>query len=723
MEKIASTRNKNKKHKFLKSTRYNKNEISKSSNLTVNSFINKKIDYSKDSTDIVKRDFLNTIKVNPKLIKTKLDYNYLRNIVRPEYKTHNNKKIYIKNCRLKDIPIYTNYLIKYKTKKNVENSRTTFKKNSKINRINKNRTVRLNYLSSNKKTSNNKLDSKTRGDLLKKIEKSKESQKDINYKSEDRTTFSELLEISLGDSTIEINVPKISEEFVFNSNHAPDRKSVIPVPRKNILLGKIRNIQEKNGNFGTEENKKTIKHHITDFNCYKKKGKFDKKINNYLDKKSKDKKDGVTIKNITYNYLFNENSNDNDNEHDNILKNYNSYNNKNLIDVNNNLNNNDELFRFSNISSYNNNDLRYINDKNKNKNETNIPFYNRNSCNSIIINPKIEKIEEDENHILNDFLIDDDFEKEIMINDKNELKNINNDLAFIPCMNCEKMVKVEEIDKHSNNCFKIYEEIKSEDSNNNYISLIENKLKKIYEFLNNIEKGKINIDNELNEYLDFVLMMKRYIEQILGIKIINSLAIEELSEINNIFNKLMEKYASSKNIFTLISRIKILLEEKKKYFIEKNRTKEDIKVKSKKKISHGLPDNKIFRHTMNLPSKDQFCLLGEENSVDQAISENETTEFFEKMEKILDDKKEYNLDNFVNEAKNKRLFLMEILKVKFQKINNNQNENIIPPLMIWKEAMKNNIKMNNWSKFIFDELNNPNKYLRMLEKNKENKYK
>ena len=126
---------------------------------------------------------------------------------------------------------------------------------------------------------------------------------------------------------------------------------------------------------------------------------------------------------------------------------------------------------------------------------------------------------------------------------------------------------------------------------------------------------------------------------------------------------------------------------------------------------------------MNLPSCDQFCLLGEENSVDQAISENETTEFFEKMEKILDDKKEYNLDNFVNEAKNKRLFLMEVLKVKFQKINNNQTENIIPPLMIWKEAMKNNIKMNNWSKFIFDELNNPNKYLRMLEKNKENKYK
>ena len=70
--------------------------------------------------------------------------------------------------------------------------------------------------------------------------------------------------------------------------------------------------------------------------------------------------------------------------------------------------------------------------------------------------------------------------------------------------------------------------------------------------------------------------------------------------------------------------------------------------------------------------------------------------------------KEYNLDNYVNEVKNKRLFLMEVLKVKYQKINNNNTENKIPPLMIWKEAMKKKVKMNNWSKFIFDELNNPN---------------
>ena len=70
----------------------------------------------------------------------------------------------------------------------------------------------------------------------------------------------------------------------------------------------------------------------------------------------------------------------------------------------------------------------------------------------------------------------------------------------------------------------------------------------------------------------------------------------------------------------------------------------------------------------------------------------------------------------INDAKNKRLFLMEVLKVKFQKINENKNEDLIQPEMIWKEAVKKNIEMQNWAQFIFNELNNPNKYLKMLQK-------
>jgi hypothetical protein len=62
---------------------------------------------------------------------------------------------------------------------------------------------------------------------------------------------------------------------------------------------------------------------------------------------------------------------------------------------------------------------------------------------------------------------------------------------------------------------------------------------------------------------------------------------------------------------------------------------------------------------------------------------------------------------------------MEVLKVKYQKISENKLENLIPPILIWKEAMKKNIKMKNWTKFIFEELNNPDKYLNLREKIKD----
>ena len=709
MEEIINLKNKN-KNKMQKFPQSKYIEMSKSSNITINSFINKKNDYSKDSTDMISREFLNSIKINPKSTKNKIDTIKIRKTLKPAFKTQNSKKIYIKIQQIEDLPIYNNTVKNIRNnsriEKNIISSKTTLKN---MNKKNNNKRIRLKCLSSKKKKICSRYNYKTTA-LLKKNEKSKEYIKDIRNKSENRTINSEVLDISFGDSSIEINKPKKSEIQAFFINPPPGRKSTIPFPTKKCSHGKIKDIEENNNDYRNEIKNKKFIHNIIEYNCQKKNAKS----KTFIDK-SKDKNDVEATKKISF---INNQFHEKDHELDSYFKNYNS---------NNNINNNNyELFRFSNISSYNNNDLFYIN--NKNKYDSNNPINSKNNIHSIVINPKIEKIEEDESHILNDFLIDDNFENEIMINDKNELKNINNDLASIPCMNCGKMVNVDEIDRHSNNCFKMKEEIKTQDSNNNYISNIDNKLKKIYEYLNNIEKGKININNELNEYLDFISMMKKYIEKIMSIKIINSLAIEELSEINNIFNKLMEKYFNSKNIFALISRIKVLLEEKKKLFMAKNITKIEIISKIKAKNTNVITwnaNNKNIRKTMVSPSCDQLGLLCEENSIEQAMSENETMEFFD-LKRILNDKKEkkeYNLDNLVNEAKNKRLFLMEVLKVKYQKINNNNNENKIPPIMIWKEAMKNNIKMNNWSKFIFDELNNPNKYLRMLENKKDNKCK
>ena len=65
---------------------------------------------------------------------------------------------------------------------------------------------------------------------------------------------------------------------------------------------------------------------------------------------------------------------------------------------------------------------------------------------------------------------------------------------------------------------------------------------------------------------------------------------------------------------------------------------------------------------------------------------------------------------------------MEVLKVKYQKIKENKNEDLIQPEMIWKEALKKNIPMNNWTQFIFNELNNPYKYIKKIPINNINIY-
>jgi hypothetical protein len=291
--------------------------------------------------------------------------------------------------------------------------------------------------------------------------------------------------------------------------------------------------------------------------------------------------------------------------------------------MNENENINNEFFRFSKISKYNNNDLDYLNNKNIISNNF---LDNRNSYS---INQRIG------NHIIK---FDD---KNKSVDDKKEK---DNNIMSVPCMNCGKMININEIDEHSNNCFEMKEE-EATIKKINYISFVENKLKNIYEYINNF--------NSLNS-------LKLIIEQTLSIKNINSSSIKELKKINDNLKYIMEKYYNSTNIFTLLSRVNILLEEKIKYFIKNNIIVNNNKVKKLNNSNFSYnKNNKALRNTINIPQIDKKLYLNYDNSLDGAMSESETMEFFDlkKMERILDKKKKTdNLDNFVNEAKNKRLF-------------------------------------------------------------------
>ena len=332
------------------------------------------------------------------------------------------------------------------------------------------------------------------------------------------------------------------------------------------------------------------------------------------------------------------------------------------------------------------------------------------------INQNIEKIEEEENHIINDFLIDNNFENENLTNNKNEQDNKIDDFIIFPCKNCGKMINIDEIDEHSNNCLKKKVKSKNKISNNNMNYLIEMKLKNIYEYLIN-ENKKINsndinhINNndnlDLNEYFNFILIMKKNVQQILDLKCINQLSKEKITQINNNLNELMEKYNKSNNFYTLLNIVKMLFQEKINYL----------------KISEKNEDNIKFRNKIIIDINSKNKDLNTEDSIEGLRTESETIECFDlkKMEKILEQKREYKenkLESFINETKNKRLFLMEVLKIKYQRINNDKIVNLITPTMIWEEAVKKKIEMNKWTNFIQEELNNPYKYLKLTQREK-----
>ena len=369
---------------------------------------------------------------------------------------------------------------------------------------------------------------------------------------------------------------------------------------------------------------------------------------------------------------------------------------------NNNIITNEDI-RFSNISKINNNDNLYLNNKNN--------LIDNNYNNKEINVNESNDLYEFEKNLLDEINNNENIQKEKEVKNNNIIDKTSEIIISIPCLNCDKLINIDEIDEHSNKCFNTKKNNNIKENSDDYITIIENKLKNILEYLEKLGNNNIFDNNiskmEFNEHFEVIEGLKLNINKILEIKEFNFSSIDELNKINNIFSNSMEKCLNSPNVFTLLNRAKILLEEKKNFFLKKIK-----KNNNNNNIEGGISKNK------NLA----------EHSLEEIMSESETMEFLDlkKMEKILDEKelKTENLDKLINEAKNKRLFLIEVLKVKYQKIKENENEDLIEPEMIWKEAVKKNIEMKNWTEFIFNEINNPNKYLKMIKKgNNTNKKK
>ena len=200
--------------------RHNKLGTSKLSNFTVNSISIKSNCHLRDSSEKNSKDFHNNLMNKSNNNNSKSNINKLRTTYKPT--SHSNKKIYIK--------------IQQKTEYNIILDRTihTFDKNNK--------SLRKKY-----KTNNNSKNIK----IMKKLRNTtSENRNKIKNKN-----ISDFINVSFGDSSIEINKPKKSENYIFNDFNG--RKSNIPHPYRNILYDKLYNKEENKVN--EIKNKQKIK--------------------------------------------------------------------------------------------------------------------------------------------------------------------------------------------------------------------------------------------------------------------------------------------------------------------------------------------------------------------------------------------------------------------------------------------------------------------------------
>ena len=144
-------------------------------------------------------------------------------------------------------------------------------------------------------------------------------------------------------------------------------------------------------------------------------------------------------------------------------------------------------------------------------------------------------------------------------------RNVINKLLYIPCMNCGNEIPVNEVEKHSSICLTVNNDILKKENDEEKFELINYKLKKIGDHLNNIFLGKLDQVTDIlrKEVSIYGRELYKYIS--------NSINIEDAT-INNIkFLKILcenceniqKKYGKlSLSSSIIIDRVKVLINEK-----------------------------------------------------------------------------------------------------------------------------------------------------------------
>ncbi|CAK62892.1 unnamed protein product (macronuclear) [Paramecium tetraurelia] len=311
----------------------------------------------------------------------------------------------------------------------------------------------------------------------------------------------------------------------------------------------------------------------------------------------------------------------------------------------------------------------------------------------------------------------------------------------VPCMNCENLIPINEIDVHTMKCLSVSKSVTAVLKSNKLLDEINFKISKLRESIQQLNQKESKQDNI--KYLNRADEMS---EQILTIQNTNQIELRKLQDLNQELKTITESYRGSLAIALYLERLHSLALQKQTQLEKEVRTSRvEIQTQTQKinlinsNSSNYNPYNNYssvssFRYqqqpeysrTSQLPLPSQFqsppfgrptIITKFSGSQDRNQLNDIKSEILTKISTSQFDESEVNQNEIDPNNSNQynqqqRIFYSKCLAQK-TKLPNTHPSQKIPLCILHKEMLQRKIPSAMWDKFILDALNNPHQYLDM----------
>jgi len=343
---------------------------------------------------------------------------------------------------------------------------------------------------------------------------------------------------------------------------------------------------------------------------------------------------------------------------------------------------------------------------------------------------------------------------------------------FVPCMNCNSHINIDEVEEHSQACVKVKEEVLKADSSNFSYHSIDLKLRKLKEHINSLLKtdNSKSIESDTVKDIHHFSSLNSYIEDATSLNNIDLATVNSLKKIVSNINTLVSNFKGGMSALILIERTRLLLleklnilkldmkkntetrrmndkksgglkelEEKKKDMLTEQESIEDDKafilsrLKARggrmlsidvEKYSDTEEDKVSTTHQKgpDTPGTQNYYINTINSEVEKGMISDGLSSGYNSSN-FSDCDNRFTFPNFpsrknsVDSGKQDyKEFTKLYLKVKFEQLYNKHEGQNIPQHAIWTEVVRNNIPKNEWAEFIYKELKSIDKYAKYTKR-------